>query len=140
MVQLFPPSVVRTMVPYSPTTVPVFASTKEAPRRLLPCGRGFCQCHWELATGRVRPTRRLGASVAGLLEMVAGAPLRACPVWMASTSPKETARPRIVNGILGFVTLIDVLGLFVVVCVNLLTAVGGPSGASALTRRQRHFL
>ena len=43
---------------------------------------------------------------------------------MASTSPQEAARPRIVNGILGFVTLIGVLGLFVVVCVNLLTAVG----------------
>jgi len=44
---------------------------------------------------------------------------------MASTSPQEAARPRIVNEILGFVTLIGVLGLFVVVCVNLLTAVGG---------------
>jgi hypothetical protein len=44
---------------------------------------------------------------------------------MASRSPQEAARPRIVNGILGFVTLIGVLGLFVVVCVNLLTAVGG---------------
>src|SRR4026207_1141504 len=100
MVQLFPPSVVRTMVPYSPTTVPVFASTKEAPRRLLPCGRGFCQCHCEL-----------GASVEGLLETVAGAPLRACPVCMASTSPQEAARPRIVNGILGFVIFIMFVGV-----------------------------
>jgi hypothetical protein len=49
-----------------------------------------------------------------LLKMVAVAPLRACPVWMASTSQQEAARPRIVNGILEFGTLIGVFGLFVV--------------------------
>src|SRR6267142_3208577 len=110
MVQLFPPSVVRTIVPYSPTTVPVFASTKEAPRRLLPCGRGFCQCHRELTTGRVRvaAATRLGASVEGLLETAAVAPVRAWPVWMASTSPHDAARPRIVNGIL--VCVIFIMG------------------------------
>src|ERR1043165_463964 len=108
MVQLFPPSVVRTMVPFSPTTVPVLASVKEAPRRLLPCGRGFCHCHCELATGRVvvAAATGLGASVDGLVETVAVVPVRACPIWMASRSPQEAARPRIVNGILGFVTLI----------------------------------
>src|SRR6266480_4664278 len=106
MVQLFPPSVVRTIVPFSPTTVPVFASTKEAPRRLFPCGSGFCQCH-----------RELSDPDGNLLEIAGAAPIRACPVWIAIASPQEVARARIVNGILGFVTLIGVLGLFVDVCV-----------------------
>ena len=68
----------------------------------LPCGSGFCQCQWEL-----------GASGKRSLETLAVAPLRACPVCIASASPQEAARPRIVNGILGFVTLIGVLGLLV---------------------------
>ena len=52
--------------------------------------------------------------------MVAVAPLRACPEWMARTSPQEAKRPRVFNGIRGFGTLIGVFGLFVVgwvVCV-----------------------
>src|SRR5436190_17670680 len=98
IVQLFPPSVVRTIVPYSPTTVPVFASTKEAPRRLLPCGRGFCQ-------------RQLNELPGALLKMAGAAPFRACPVCMASKSPQEAARPRIVNGILVFVIFIMFVGV-----------------------------
>src|SRR5206468_7206419 len=76
-----------------PTTVPVFASTTAAPRRLFACGSVFCHCQLDVPLG-------------ALLATVAIAPLRACPVWMASMSPQEAARLRIVNGILGFVTLI----------------------------------
>jgi hypothetical protein len=51
-----------------------------------------------------------------LLKAATAAQFRACPEWIASASPQEAARPKIVNGILGFVTLMGVLGLFVTVC------------------------
>src|SRR6185312_10725177 len=95
-----PPSVVRTIVPYSPTTVPVFASTKEAPRRLLPCGRGFCQCHCEL-----------GEPPGALLEIMAVDLLPTSPAWIASARPQVPTRLRIVKGTL-------VLVIFISVCWN----------------------
>ena len=48
-----------------------------------------------------------------MFEAMAAAPLRACPVWMASTSPQEAARLRIVNAILGFVIFIMFVGITV---------------------------
>src|SRR6266480_5167921 len=94
MVQLFPPSVVRTIVPYSPTTVPVLASTKEAPRRLLPCGRGFCQCH--------------SVPDEPLVTLLATVAIDVLPAWMASASPQALVRLRIVKGIL--VCVIFIIG------------------------------
>jgi hypothetical protein len=49
--------------------------------------------------------------VEDLLETVAAAPLRVCPEWVASTSPQEAARPRIVKGILVFVIFIMFVGI-----------------------------
>src|SRR5712671_1568212 len=69
--------------------------------------------------------------------MVAAAPLRVCPECMASTSPQEAARPRIVNGILVFVIFIGVVGIvygFISLkgFIWLLRAEGGPAPSTSI--------
>ena len=46
-----------------------------------------------------------------MVETVAVAALRACPEWVARTSPQKATRPRIVNVILGFVMFMIFVGI-----------------------------
>ena len=55
----------------------------------------------------------VGVAVGVSVGVAAAAPLRACQVWMASMSPQEAARLRIVNAILGFVIFIMFVGITV---------------------------